>query len=154
MRIFIVIGTTIIVAVALYYLYKHTTFNNTLNVESILNKTLIHDTLYFKTIDAFGNVSAIHDSGIKPSDNLQNDKILMNVVKYEYVDGVEKVLGKPVEIAIGQNIYNLVTNNVIGTSRKREVPHDNSYHHIKLDPSKVQEKKGYYTVIIDNLWRK
>jgi len=135
MRIFIIIGTTIVVAVALYYLYQRSTPNNTLNVESILNKTLVHDTLYFKTIDSFGNVSAIHDSGIKPSNNLQNDKILMNVVKYEYVDGVEKILGKPVEIAVGQNIYNLVTN-------------------IKLDPSKVQEKKGYYSIIIDNLWRK
>jgi hypothetical protein len=134
-RTILIVGACI-VAITIYYLMQ--TVKNTEKadkfIEELTNKNVVRDNLYFKFKDENGNVSMVHDSGIKPSAMKSSEKILMKVVKYEYNDGIEKILGRPVELAIGQNIYHLVTN-------------------IKLTPDQVQEKRDHYIVSINNLWK-
>jgi len=137
MRILLIVGACITVVGILYLVNAKRTKSIDKLTEELIDKKATQDTLYFKSKDGLGNVSMIHDSGIKPStlkSTNSNDFVIMKLVKYEYNDGVEKILGRPVELAIGQNIYNLVTN-------------------IKLTPNQVQEKTDHYVATIDNLWK-
>lgn len=134
-RLFMIVGACIAAGITLYYIFRKINKKEIAFIDDMTNKNVIRDTIYFKSKDASGNISSIHDSGIKPSylKGVLSD-VTMNVVKYEYVDGIEKLLDRPVEIFVGQNIYNVVKA-------------------IKLDPHKVQEKRDHYTVSINNLWR-
>lgn len=153
MKFIIICISCAVAAIGLFYAYRYaTSASGTQDIESIMSKTNIHDTIYFRTKDVNGKISAIHDSGIKPSKLIKskakyntspnqnhsptsNSVLLINTAKYEYVDGIEMLLDRPVEIAIGQNIYNLATT-------------------IKLDPKDIQTHKTYYTVTINDstLW--
>jgi hypothetical protein len=144
-RVLLIVGACIVTVITVYYLslvylyVGNANPNSALHHESLIgsltDRNIVRDTLYFRFKDENGNVSMIHDSGIKPSTlKHSNSNVLMKIVKYEYNDGVEKILARPVELAIGQNIYNLVTD-------------------IKLTPDQVQEKRDHYIVIIDNLWK-
>lgn len=131
-KVLLIVGVSVVTALVLYY-YFNTTKTDKF-VDKMIDKTVLNDTIYFKLTDDVGNTSTIHDSGIKPSSLKGKNNILMKVVKYEYNDGIEKILSKPVEIAIGQNIFNLTKV-------------------IKLKECDIQEKKDHYVIKIDNLWR-
>lgn len=130
-RILVFAGAFFIAAIAIYYLIDDKPYKF---VDKLTNKNILDDTIYFKLTDRTGNKSMIHDSGIKPSLLKGIDKITMKVVKYEYNDGIESLLDKPVEIAIGQNIFNLAKI-------------------IKLGGDDIQDKSNHYVLTIKNPWK-
>jgi len=125
------------VAGAIYLYYAYHSKPSVSELESKFDKNAIHDTIYYKSKDAAGNISMIHDTGLKPSTlkKIPQHHVDINVLKHEYIDGVEKILGPPVELAIGHSIYNLAT--------KIPILRDN-----------INEKKNYYVVSIGNIWNK
>jgi hypothetical protein len=67
----------------------------------------IVDTIYYKVSDISGNESIIHDSGIKPSEIVPNSKVIFQLLKEEYHDGVSRKNDYPYSLKIGYNPKNL-----------------------------------------------
>lgn len=109
-QLFFVVATIliIIVIIVIYYNYSSigaATSQNKNAVENHFKKGVDHDTIYYKITDVNGNVSSIHDSGIKPS--LSKNNVKIPVLKIEYNENQVKKIDTPVLIEYGKQIFDL-----------------------------------------------
>lgn len=100
---------------------------NESTIENYFKPGVDHNTIYFRIIDENGQISYVHDSGIDPSIVKEKGSFKLNVVKKEYNDGKVQILGLPVKVNYGRQIFNL----------------NNTY---KVLPNQVKDEDLYYTI--------
>ena len=66
-----------------------------------------HDTIYYRVTDVNGVISAVHDSGVKPSSLKKGDEFTINVLKEEYDNEKKVKIGIPNTIEYGSSIFDL-----------------------------------------------
>lgn len=102
----IILIIIIIIVVIIYYNSSTNTTQNKNTIENHFKKGVDHDTIYYKITDINGNVSSIHDSGIKPS-KLSEKIAKIPVLKTEYNENQVKKIENPMLIEYGKQIFDL-----------------------------------------------
>jgi len=74
---------------------------------------LNENTFYYTVKDVEGNLSIIHDSGIRPSETKPGSTIILSILKNEYHNGAISNILYPKEIKLGYNPHNLLKSNIL-----------------------------------------
>ena len=100
-------------------------------IEDYFTPGVDHDTIYFRVVDEYGQISYLHDSGVKPGAVARdNGKFDLDIVKKEYNEGKVQEIGIPRVIKYGQQITDLK-------------------HTYQIPSDQVKDKGLYYVVTVN-----
>lgn len=132
----IVFTVVLVAAVVVWALYSHssksvTSIKGDTTIEDYFTPGVDHDTIYFRVVDEYGQISYLHDSGVKPGAVARdNGKFDLDIVKKEYNEGKVQEIGIPRVIKYGQQITDLK-------------------HTYQIPSDQVKDKGLYYVVTVN-----